>query len=93
MMSLPGFCTGTQLVTTFSTIAGAFYPSGCIRAPANHAPQFWPHLHSMAGQYNHIVSITPYLSRTLMDKQLNAHWKLLEVCQLNANYVQTKFEN
>ena len=28
-----------------------------------------------------------------MDEQVNAHWKLLEVRQLNANFVQTKFEN
>ncbi len=74
-------------MTAFSTIAGAFYPSGCIRAPANYAHQFRTHLHNMAGQYSHIVSIAPYLSRILMDEQLNAHWKLLEVCQLNANYV------
>ena len=91
MTSLLGFCTGTQLVTAFSMIAGAFYPSGCIRAPANYAPQFWPHLHNMAGQYSHIVSIALYLSRILMDEQLNAIWKLLEVRQRNANYVQTKF--
>ena len=90
MMSLPGFRTGIRLVTAFSTIAGAFYPSGCIRAPANYAPQFRPHLHNMAGSYSHIVSIAPYLSRILMDEQVNAIWKLLEVRQLNANYVQTK---
>ncbi len=54
---------------------------------------FRPHLHTMARQYSHIVSIAPYLSRILMDEQVNAIWKLLEVCQLNANYVQTKFWN
>ncbi len=91
MTSLPGFRTGTRLVTAFSTIAGAFYPSGCIQASATYTPQFRPHLHIMAGQYNHIVSIAPYLSRILMDEQLNIYWKLLEVCQLNANCVQTKF--
>ncbi len=91
MTSLPGFRTGTWLVTAFSTIAGAFYPSGFIRAPANYAPSSWPHLHNMAGQYSHIVSIALYLSRILMDKQSNTHWKHLEVRQLNVNYVQTKF--
>ncbi len=90
-MSLPGFRTGIRLVTAFSTITGAFYPPGCIRAPANYVPQFWPHLHIMAGAYSHIVSIAPYLSRILMDKQVNAIWKLLEVRQLNANYVQTQW--
>ena len=89
MTSLPGFHTGTRLVTAFSTITGAFYPSGCIRAPANYVPQFRPHLHIMAGSYSHIVSIAPYLSRILMDDPVNAIWKLLEVHQLNANYVQT----
>ncbi len=90
MTSLPGFRTGIRLVTTFSMVAGAFYPSGRIQAPANYAPQFWPHLHIMAGAYSHIVSIAPYLSRILMDEQVNAIWKLLEVHQLNTNYVQTK---
>ncbi len=90
MTSLLEFCTGIRLVTTFSTIAGTFYPSGCIRAPANYAPQFWPHLHIMAGAYSHIVSIALYLSRILMDEQVNTIWKLFEVRQLNANYVQTK---
>ncbi len=90
MMSLLGFRTGIRLVTAFSTIARAFYPSGRIRAPANYAPQFQPHLHIIARAYSHIVSIAPYLSRIMMDEQVNAIWKLLEVCQLNTNYVQTK---
>ena len=63
MTSLPGFRTGTRLVTTFSTIAGAFYPSGYIRAPANYAPWFRLHLHTMAHHgYQHIISTAPYLS-------------------------------
>ncbi len=63
MTSLPGFRTGTRLVTALSMIAGAFYPSGYIQAPANYAPQFQPHLHSMAHLgYTHIVSTAPYLS-------------------------------
>ena len=94
MTSLPEFRTGTWLVTTFSMIARAFYPSGYIRAPANYAPQFRPHLHNMAHLgYGHIVSIAPYLSQILMDKQSNTHWKHLKVHQRNVNYVQTKFEN
>ena len=63
MISLLGFRTGTRLVTAFSTIAGAFHPSGYIWAPANYAPQFRPHLHNMAAQYSHIVSIAPYFSQ------------------------------
>ncbi len=63
MTSLPGFRTGTRLVTAFPMIAGAFYPSGYIWAPANYAPRFWLHLHSMAHLgYTHIVSTAPYLS-------------------------------
>ena len=89
-MSLLRFRTGTRLVAAFSTITGAFHPSGCIRAPANYAPLFRPHLHIMAGTYSHIVSIALYLSQNLMDEQVNAIWKLLEVRQLNGNYVQTK---
>ena len=67
----------------FSTIAGAYYPSGIIQAPANYAPTFRPHLHIMAHYgYSHIVSIAPYLAQIEMDKQPNTHWKHLEVCQL-----------
>ncbi len=74
-------------------IAGAFYPSGFIQAPANYAPTFRPHLHIMAHHgYSHIVSIAPYLAQIEMDKQLIVHWKHLEVCQLIVNFVQTKFE-
>ncbi len=63
MMSLPGFRTGTRLMTAFSTIARAFYPSGYIQAPANYTPRFRLHLHSMAHLgYTHIVSTAPYLS-------------------------------
>ncbi len=66
MTSLPGFRTGTRLVTVFSMIAGAVYPSGFIRAPANYAPTLRPHLHNMAQLgYTHWVSIAPYLLQLL----------------------------
>ena len=48
----------------FPTIARALYPSGYIRAPANYAPTFRPHLHNMAHLgYTHIVSIAPFLAQ------------------------------
>ncbi len=89
MTSLPGFCTGTRLVTALSMIAGAFYPSGYIWAPANYAPQFRLHLHSMAQHgYQHIISTAPYLSnfdgRTI-EYTLETFWSMSTHCKLCTN--------
>ncbi len=89
MTSLPEFHTGIRLMTAFSTIAGAFYLSGCIRAPANYAPQFQPHLHIMAGAYSHIVSIALYLSRIFDGRtskcNLETSWSTSTQCKLCTN--------
>ena len=91
MTPLPGFCTGTRLMTAFSKIAGAFYPSGCIWAPANYTPQFQPHLHNMAGQYSHIVSIAPYLSRIFDGRTskctLETSWSTSTQCKFCTNKI------
>ncbi len=93
MMSLLGFCTGTQLVTTFSMITRAFCPSGYTSG----------HLQTMRLDFSLICIhgaawISPHckyssgISRILSDEQLNTHWKLSEVCQHTVNYVQTNLK-
>ncbi len=92
MTSLLGFRTGTQLVTTFSMIAGAFDPSGSHMGTCKLRASISASFASMAQQYGHIVSIATSLFRILSDEQSNTHWKLSEVCQHDTNYLQTKFE-
>ncbi len=94
MMSLPGFCTGTRLMTAFSMIDGAFLPLWLVHpGTCKLCTLFWPHLHMMAALgYGQLVSTTTIRSQILMDDQLITHWKTTKVCTQNINYVQTKFE-
>ncbi len=91
MSSLLGFRTGTRLMTTFSTITGAFYPSGSHPGTCKLCALISASFEFMAHQgYHHIVSTAPvslkFVRRTI-EYSLKTLWSMSTHCKLCTNKI------